>query len=310
MKNTKHTDEMNGPANEQELSSQSKRKILTSIGVTSGVIGATALSQNWVKPVVNSVVLPAHAQATGTAPPSTATTTTTDPMMGTTTTTMPEPMSRIKVVAGQVSDKIGDGGTAEFHISLTSQPLNDVTVTVSADPSASLPTISSSGEFTFTRANYMTEQTVSVTAIGEVPADPMVTVKFAAAGGGYDDEEHSVMLTVVNDDDAAPTGLEGTSGTGMVTISWTAPDTEKAVKRYIVQVQAGASAPAEVSGDVANTGNTPVSGVYTINTSATSASFNVPGGVAYSYTVNAVFANSDEVDTYDSASSTTAVRSN
>ena len=67
MKNTKHT-EMNDSSIEQdnqENLSQSKRKILTSIGVTSGVVGASALvPSTWVKPAVNSVILPAHAQST------------------------------------------------------------------------------------------------------------------------------------------------------------------------------------------------------------------------------------------------------
>ena len=67
MKNTKHT-EMNDSSIEQENQenlSQSKRKILTSIGVTSGVVGASALvPSTWVKPAVNSVILPAHAEST------------------------------------------------------------------------------------------------------------------------------------------------------------------------------------------------------------------------------------------------------
>ena len=103
------------------------------------------------------------------------------------------------------------------------------------------------------------------------------------------------MVTIVENDDAAPTALSAMAGTGMVTISWTAPATAKPVVRYIVQVQAG-SAPAAPSGDVANGG--PVNGVYTLNTSATSAMFTVPGGVAYSYTVNAVFGNGDADDTW------------
>lgn len=90
MKNDKHS-EMNDSSNEQEITSQSKRKILASIGITSGVIGASTLSHNWVKPVVDSVVLPAHAQTTGAmATPTTAapaaTTTTTAPAATTTTT--------------------------------------------------------------------------------------------------------------------------------------------------------------------------------------------------------------------------------
>ena len=67
MKNTKHTEKNDSSIEQdnQENLSQSKRKILTSIGVTSGVVGASALvPSTWVKPAVNSVILPAHAQST------------------------------------------------------------------------------------------------------------------------------------------------------------------------------------------------------------------------------------------------------
>ena len=53
MKNTKHTENLDN-STPQEITSQSKRKILTSIGVSSGIIGASALSQQWTKPIVNS----------------------------------------------------------------------------------------------------------------------------------------------------------------------------------------------------------------------------------------------------------------
>ena len=46
----------------KEKTSQSKRKILAYVGVT------TVLSQGWVKPVVNSVLLPAHAESTTAKP--------------------------------------------------------------------------------------------------------------------------------------------------------------------------------------------------------------------------------------------------
>ena len=77
MKNTKHTEKNDSSIEQdnQETLSQSKRKILTSIGVTSGVVGASALvPSTWVKPAVNSVILPAHAQSTpaATAAPTTA----------------------------------------------------------------------------------------------------------------------------------------------------------------------------------------------------------------------------------------------
>ena len=88
MKNTKHT-EMNDSSIEQdnqENLSQSKRKILTSIGVTSGVVGASALvPSTWVKPAVNSVILPAHAQQTPPMNGTTLTPTTTPMGMGPTT---------------------------------------------------------------------------------------------------------------------------------------------------------------------------------------------------------------------------------
>ena len=63
MKNTKHTENLDN-STPQEITSQSKRKILTSIGVSSGILGASALSQQWTKPIVNSIILPAHAQST------------------------------------------------------------------------------------------------------------------------------------------------------------------------------------------------------------------------------------------------------
>ena len=66
MKNTKHTENLDN-STPQEITSQSKRKILTSIGVSSGIIGASALSQQWTKPIVNSIILPAHAHTTDAA---------------------------------------------------------------------------------------------------------------------------------------------------------------------------------------------------------------------------------------------------
>ena len=319
MKNTKHTENLDN-STPQEITSQSKRKILTSIGVSSGILGASALSQQWTKPIVNSIILPAHAQST---PMTTMAMGTTD-MMGMpdpTTTMMPDPtttmmpttatpaaMSRLKAVRSQVSTEVGDGASIMYHVSLTEQPLADVTVAVTV---TSTPAITPDpASLTFTRANYMTEQSVTIAAAeGTVPNNPEVTVKFAASGGGYGKEDSAMdMVTIVENDDAAPTALSAMAGTGMVTISWTAPATAKPVVRYIVQVEAGNDPPAAPTGDVANGG--PVNGVYTLNTSATSAMFTVPGGVAYSYTVNAVFGNGDNADTYGTAPSTMPVRSN
>lgn len=57
-------------------SSESRRKLLKSIAAGSGaVVAGKSLPENWVRPVVDSVVLPAHAQATGGAPTSDGSTT-------------------------------------------------------------------------------------------------------------------------------------------------------------------------------------------------------------------------------------------
>ena len=174
MKNTKHTENLDN-STPQEITSQSKRKILTSIGVSSGILGASALSQQWTKPIVNSIILPAHAQSTPMTTMAMGDMTTTPSMSdgmddGTTTTMMPTttmapaPASRIMVVAGQTGNTIGDDSTAEFHISLTEQPLNDVMVTVSADPPIGRIETIAGGKtttccvFTFTRANYKTSK--------------------------------------------------------------------------------------------------------------------------------------------------------
>ncbi len=57
---------------DQQGPSLSKRKIITSLGLTSGVLGAAALPPGWIKPVVNSVLLPAHAQTSDTVNTSTS----------------------------------------------------------------------------------------------------------------------------------------------------------------------------------------------------------------------------------------------
>ena len=244
MKNTKHTENLDN-STPQEITSQSKRKILTSIGVSSGIIGASALSQQWTKPIVNSIILPAHAQSTPMM-------TTMAPGMMTTmapgmmTTMAPAPASRIMVVAGQAGDTIGDGSMAEFHISLTEQPMNDVMVTVSADPSTSISEITggtaNGAVFVFTRADYMDEQTVTVAAIAAAPDPAGVTIKFAAEGGGYDDEENSVMLTIVVDNNLPATDVKAKRGTGAngkdVTVTWMKPDTTAAIDGYTVNSSA------------------------------------------------------------------------
>ena len=241
MKNTKHTENLDN-STPQEITSQSKRKILTSIGVSSGIIGASALSQQWTKPIVNSIILPAHAQSTPMM-------TTMAPGMMTTmapgmmTTMAPAPASRIMVSTDNMGT-IGDGGTgdpgvATYQIRLSEMPSNTVTVAVTVTPTASAaPNLDS---VTFSLNDYDTWKPVTVTAAGtDVTEDTEVTVKFEASGGGYD-EMREEMLTVINDDSASPTMVEAKAGdfnftanTADVTVTWKHPDTSAERRGYVI----------------------------------------------------------------------------
>jgi hypothetical protein len=52
-------------ANKDNFVDQSRRKTLKKIAVGGAVAGVLALTGKWSKPVVDSIILPAHAQATG-----------------------------------------------------------------------------------------------------------------------------------------------------------------------------------------------------------------------------------------------------
>jgi hypothetical protein len=55
----------------------SRRKVLKKIAAGGAVAGVLALTGKWSKPVVDSIIVPAHAQATNPEPPPVTTTTTT-----------------------------------------------------------------------------------------------------------------------------------------------------------------------------------------------------------------------------------------
>ena len=257
MKNTKHT-EMNDSSIEQdnqENLSQSKRKILTSIGVTSGVVGASALvPSTWVKPAVNSVILPAHAQQTPPMNGTTLTPTTTPMGMGPTTmmpttmmpttmmpttmmptTMMPTTMmpTTMMPAAGILLEKsintgmVGDGSTADdpgitYFVKLREKPsTSDVTVTVTATGGESLEVTGGSsddGVLTFTRADYKMEKEATVKAPELTGAASYgVTVTFTAANGNYANVKRTDKFMVVEDDNVAPTMVTATKGTTFAT---------------------------------------------------------------------------------------------
>ncbi|HHB76532.1 MAG TPA: twin-arginine translocation signal domain-containing protein [Desulfobulbus sp.] len=64
-------------ANGKKSVDQSRRKALKRMAAGTAVAGALAISSKWSKPVVNSIILPAHAQATNAEAPANTTTTTT-----------------------------------------------------------------------------------------------------------------------------------------------------------------------------------------------------------------------------------------
>ena len=170
MKNTKHTENLDN-STPQEITSQSKRKILTSIGVSSGIIGASALSQQWTKPIVNSIILPAHAQ-------------TTDMMGGdddgdgmgdgTTTTTTPEmdamePMIMLSTFPASqlMGDSLGvlmaaEAGMRKIRVALSVMPTAPVTVTVGGGATPAM--------LTFDDTDYMENQEIMLPA-ADAPDD-------------------------------------------------------------------------------------------------------------------------------------------
>ncbi len=296
MKNTKHTENLDN-STPQEITSQSKRKILTSIGVSSGILGASALSQQWTKPIVNSIILPAHAQTTdmmGTDPMDG-----TDPMTDPTTppATTPEPAMgpMIMVRRFPANGMVGDGEMATLYVSLNQMPMVNpedgsagmVMVNISADPMDSISTdgiTNAAGDpiemLTFNSMadspmHYMKEQVVKVTAAGDVPDDADVMVKFMAEGGGYDDVEASAMFTIVEDDNVGVTEVKAMQGEGFAnrksaTVTWMAPATSAMPDGYVV------------TSNVADVDQVDV-------TSGTSASFmDLPGG-DHTFTVTAVY---------------------
>ncbi len=261
MKNTKHT-EMNDSSIEQEKLSQSKRKILTSIGVTSTVVGASALvPSTWVKPAVNSIIIPAHAQSS----PSTTAAPSTTPVATTPAATTAAPKGpKINVLGYPTSGRVGDGEKIIYHVRLSDAPTPDsqtgsttVTIIIAAEPKASVARIESAGdtltdtvgiEFTDMKGH----QEVHVTTVDN-PDDHDVTVTFTASGGGYDNVAATAEFEIVEDDNIAPTGVQAKAGKvnfninkADVTVTWMAPDTNAAVAGYIVSSNASGVDPIRV----------------------------------------------------------------
>ncbi|MBF2754540.1 MAG: autotransporter outer membrane beta-barrel domain-containing protein [Gammaproteobacteria bacterium AqS3] len=93
-----------------------------------------------------------------------------------------------------------EGGSAgSFTVALATQPTEDVTVSVaSLAPNAA--TVSESS-LTFTRANYNTPQSVTVTPVDDVDLEnETFNIVVSAADGGYGGDTDTVAVTVEDDD--------------------------------------------------------------------------------------------------------------
>ena len=99
---------------------------------------------------------------------------------------------------------VGEDATGTYTVKLAAQPSADVTVTIGghATSDVSLSGTSLSGsKLTFTRADWNTEQTVTVSATSDIDIeDDPVTLTHTAAGGGYDGVTEDLAVTVLDDD--------------------------------------------------------------------------------------------------------------
>ena len=261
MKNTKHT-KMNDSSIEQdnqENLSQSKRKILTSIGVTSGVVGASALvPSTWVKPAVNSVILPAHAQSTPPIPPPTTPMETTPPyvngqtttmmpttttMMPTTTTTEAPAMAAILVAPDEIGvvmrPAAPDDFSQTFQVSLNTMPTAPVTVTATSDSSGTtvigVPVVFTTSDWNVPKLIAYTDDTAEPANMAAESSDPF-TVTFTASGGGsgYAGVETEVTYTIGYFGNEAPTMVVATKSGKSATVTWVLPETRNTPTDYVV----------------------------------------------------------------------------
>ncbi len=268
MKNTKHNEFLDQNSSNPEISS-SKRKILTSLGVSSGILGASALSQHWVKPVVNSVILPAHAQTT---PGETTTTTTAAPA--------PMPMIVLSPMALGVINASGEDATSRTHlvaVRLSMAPTGPVTVSASG---ATVTGLGSDNSFTTTSWNQDKVATVVIprdTTVASMAAEEEAKVTFTASGtnSGYTDVKAELTYTAgyfSTDAVAGDVEAEEVSfGSRSATVTWTAPKTRATVAGY------------RVSSDQ--------SGVTSQTVTGTSVTFTELSQITHTFTVQVLYRN-------------------
>ena len=102
-------------------------------------------------------------------------------------------------ITAPASVDVDEGSTAGFTVKLAAEPSGDVNVAVvSADTGAAMVDKAS---LTFTVSNWSTEQTVTITGVGDADgAAESVSIALTASGGGYDGAAAAVTANVADDD--------------------------------------------------------------------------------------------------------------
>ena len=275
MKNTKHTENLDN-STPQEITSQSKRKILTSIGVSSGILGASALSQQWTKPIVNSIILPAHAQTTGmmgtdapgTDAPGTDAPGTDAPTTAAPTTDAPAPKAAIvlsPMAGGVVNASVDGGAMVSVAVRLATEPTGPVTVMAEG------PNVTAAGSVSFTTTNWDQDKVVMLTISNvanpaTMAAEKEAKVTFTATGNNYDEVEAEWMYTAgfygmipiaAND---VTVKVTDRTAPGEATVTWDEPKTRAMVEEYKLTLTNADGAEVKIDGTMATVTKLPSGG--------------------------------------------------
>ena len=129
------------------------------------------------------------------------------------------------IVLSSTTVSVGEGSTAEYKVKLSSQPSDDVTVTISGEANGLTVTTPDNGAtdtLTFTTSTWSTEKTVTVSAAQDANAvNETAEFKHSASGGGYDSVTGTVKATAADDETASivldPTTLTVDEAAGTAT---------------------------------------------------------------------------------------------
>ena len=120
----------------------------------------------------------------------------------------PTPVAGVTLSASALT--VEEGGSGHYTVVLDSQPTDEVTVAIRG---ASGDVTASPASLLFTRANYSTAQTVTVTAAEDDDAvtDTAVTLTHSASGGGYGTVRIEAVTVSISEDDEAGVTLSPSS---------------------------------------------------------------------------------------------------